>query len=93
MNPATVYLLYDNDGATLVYVGPDEEAFERESRALAPRYAGSLLGRRQAGRAEHWVIRAFFHKEPSPEFIHTRRRFPYNAVWEPSAGSSRDAAP
>ncbi len=88
-----VYLLYADDGATLVYAGPDAEEYERRCRELEQQYAGSVVGRRQAGRAEQWLVRAFFRAQPAPSFIAQRRRFPHDLVWEPSScDQAADAA-
>ena len=86
-----MYLLYVDDGATLVYAGRSAEEYERLSRELSPHYAGSLVGRRRTGRHEQWVVRSFFRAAPPPSFIAQRRQgFPYGLTWEP-AGPGRTA--
>ena len=91
--PPGFYLLYADDGATLVYAGPDAAEYERRCRELARRHAGSIVGRRQAGRAELWLVRAFFRAQPSTAFVAGRRRFPHSLEWEPSPSpAAADAA-
>ena len=93
MTQTLVYLLYEDDGATLVYAGMDEDEYERRRRELAPRYAGSLVGRRRTGRVEQWVVRSYFRAQPSSAFIASRRHgFPYGLTWEPADDSAQDAA-
>lgn len=87
-----VYLLYAEDGATLIYAGTDAEEYQRLCRELACRYAGSLVGRRMAGRAEQWEVRSFFRAQPSPRFIADRRRFPHSLTWEPAGSQAAGAA-
>ncbi len=88
-----VFLAYEDDGATLVYAGDDADTYARLCRELAPRYAGSLVGRRRTGRVEQWEVRSYFREPPSTAFIASRRHgFPYGLVWEPAAGSAEDAA-
>jgi hypothetical protein len=87
-----VYLLYTDDGATLVYAGLDAAEYDRLSRKLAAGHAGSLIGRRRTGRTEQWVVRAFFRERPSPAFIASRRHgFPYGLEWEPATGMEQAA--
>ena len=92
MSERVVYLLYAEDGATLVYAGVDTEEYEQRRRELEPRYAGSLLGRRRTGRSEQWVVRCYFRAEPPPSFIaHRRQSFPYGLAWEPSEHAAEAA--
>lgn len=93
VSDGTLFLVYAEDGARLVYAGDDPTAYERCCAALASEYAGSLLGRRRVG-PEQWVVRAFFREEPSSTFIARRREsFPYGLTWEPSplAGAEEPA--
>ena len=85
METQTVYLVYADDGASLLYAGTDVETYHRLSAELGRTHAGSLIGRRRTGRVEQWVVRSFFRAQPSPAFIAGRRQgFPYGLVWEPS---------
>ena len=93
VNPTTVYLLYADDGARLVYAGTDAGACERHCRELAVTHAGALRGTRAVGRAQQWDVRAFFHAPPPPDFIAQRRHFyRFRLDWEPAAGALPDAA-
>ena len=89
---ATIYLLYADDGATLVYAGEDEDTCGRHRATLEAEYAGSLVGRRAVGPTEQWVVRSYFRTEPSPTFIAQRRgNFRFHLVWEPSVAGDRAA--
>ncbi|MBI2761449.1 MAG: hypothetical protein HYX51_08500 [Chloroflexi bacterium] len=87
---ATVYLLYADDGATLVYAGEDADTCDQHRAALEAEYAGSLIGRRAVGPTEQWVVRSYFRTEPPPTFIAQRRgNFRFHLAWEPSAAGDR----
>ncbi len=88
----TLFLVYAEDGARLVYAGDDPAEYERRCAALAAGYAGSLVGRRRVG-PEQWVVRAFFREQPAATFIARRREnFPYGLTWEPSSLAADEPA-
>lgn len=83
--PTSVYLLYADDGATLVYAGTDAAEFERRAAALTERHAGSLTGRRSVGVGEEWTVRAFFRERPPQRFIDARKGFfRFRLDWTPA---------
>jgi hypothetical protein len=85
VTPSTRYLLYAEDGATLIYAGPDAAEYERRCRQLAVEYAGSLKGTRSAGRHQQWEVRAYFRARPPRDFVERRRQlFRFRLDWEPT---------
>lgn len=89
----TLYLLYADDGATLIYAGQDAETYARHCRELATTHAGALRGTRAVGRSQQWDVRAFFRTPPPPDFIALRRHFyRFRLDWEPGAEVLPDAA-
>jgi hypothetical protein len=92
VSAAEIYLVYAEDGATLVYAGEDAAVAEAHCRALAAHYAGSLIGRRNVGPVETWVVRCFFRAEPSATFIAQRRaNFRFSLTWEPACPEAEAA--
>jgi hypothetical protein len=92
VSEGTLFLVYAEDGARLVYAGDDPAEYERRCAALAAGYAGSLVGRRRVG-PEQWVVRTFFREPPTPAFIARRREsFPYGLTWEPSPPATDEPA-
>lgn len=91
MDTTVVYLLYGDDGATLLYAGTDGGRYEQLRASHAQHYAGSLVGRRRTGRREQWVVRTLFRAPPAAAFIAQRRQgFPYGLAWE--AAGTEEAA-
>jgi len=84
VSEGTLFLVYAEDGARLVYAGDDPAEYERRGAGRAASDAGARGGRGRVGR-EQGVVRPVFREPPTPAFIARRREsFPYGLTWEPS---------
>jgi hypothetical protein len=82
------YLVYDADGAGLVYSGTDVAAYEAARAALAPGHAGALVGQCMMGR-ERWIVVSYHHGEPDEQFVKRRRQSGLiGLAWEPAGDAA-----
>ncbi len=78
------YLVYDQEGAGLVYSGSDEGEYQAARHRLADGHAGALVGQSMMGR-ERWVIVSYHRTMPDEQFIRRRREGGLlGLAWEPS---------
>jgi len=66
------YLVFGDDGATLVYSGTDEAGFTAARCLLDQSHAGALVGQSMMGR-ERWIIVAYHTRRPDDAYIKRRR--------------------
>ena len=82
--PPVRYLVYDREGAGLVYSGTDEQEYRAARQQLADGHAGALVGQSMMGR-ERWVIVSYHRAMPDEHFIRRRREGGLlGLAWEPS---------
>jgi hypothetical protein len=82
--PALRFVVYGDDGSTLVYSGTDEGEYTAARRTLDATHAGALVGQSMMGR-ERWIIAAYHHE--LPDELHIRRRREgglLGLTWEPA---------
>ena len=78
------YLVYDADGAGLVYSGMDAADYEAARATLAPGHAGALVGQCMMGR-ERWIVVSYYRAEPDELFVKRRRQSGLiGLAWEPT---------
>jgi hypothetical protein len=81
--PLVRYLVYDEDGAGLVYSGVDEAAYTAARQTLARNHAGALVGQCMMGR-ERWVVVSYHRAPPDEQFVKRRRQGGLlGLTWEP----------
>jgi hypothetical protein len=86
--PPVRYLVYDRDGAGLVYSGVDEAAYRAARARTAVGHAGALVGQCMMGR-ERWIIASYLRAMPEPAFIRRRREGGlFGLTWEATAGAA-----
>ena len=84
--PPVRYLVYDEDGAGLVYSGTDEAAYLAARRDLATSHAGALVGQSMMGR-ERWIVVSYHRAAPDEQFVKRRRQGGLlGLTWEPATG-------
>lgn len=82
------YLVYDADGAGLVYSGTDQSAYVAARQRLGGSHAGALVGQCMAG-PERWIVASFHGGMPDEAFIKRRReRGLFGLVWEPAGATA-----
>ena len=91
--PLLRYLVYGDDGATLVYSGGDEAEYQAARAQLDTTHAGALVGQSMMGR-ERWVIVSYYHARPDDLFVSRRRGGGLlGLAWEPSDAATAPATP
>ena len=91
--PLLRYLVYGDDGATLVYSGGDEAEYHGARARLAATHAGALVGQSMMGR-ERWLIVSYYHTRPDDLFVSRRRGGGLlGLAWEPSDAATTPATP
>ena len=90
-----MYLVYGENGMRLIYAGDDPDACEAACARLAAGAAGMVTGFQFVGR-QRYELRAYFDRQPEPEFIVRRSRGQlFDFAWHPlhSNGSDNAASP
>lgn len=82
--PPIRYLVYDADGAGLVYSGTDAAAYAAAREELGRSHAGALVGQSMMGR-ERWIVVSYHRAPPDEQFVKRRRQGGLLGLsWEPS---------